>query len=93
MTDLRVDLWTRTVADPVFRDALVEDPLRALAATPEVDADPELVRRLEGMSVDERRRTVKELIVAVMHRRARDQWGDRFWSPDMDLDPPGADPY
>lgn len=50
MTDLRVDLWTRTVADPVFRDALVEDPLRALAATPEVDADPELVRRLEGMS-------------------------------------------
>lgn len=91
MSDVHVDLWTRAVADPVFRDALIEDPLRALANEPQVRAEPAVVRRLEGMSTDERRGLVRELITSVMRRRARDQWGDRFWSPDLDLDPPQAD--
>lgn len=75
-------IWTRAVADPAFRQALIDDPLRALAAAPDLAAPAADVRRLEAMSRDERADLMRELIVAVARQRARDQWGDRFWSPD-----------
>lgn len=84
----RPSLWARAIADGAFRDALIADPLRALAETPEVEASAEQVRRLEGMSPAEREDLVREILREAMARRARQQWGDRFWSPDMDLEPP-----
>lgn len=82
-------LWARAVADEAFRDALIADPLRALAATPGVTASPDQVRQLDAMEAGERELLVREVLREAMARRARQQWGDRFWSPDMDLDPPG----
>ena len=60
--DGAVPLWTRTVADAAFRDALIEDPLRALAAARDVVASPDQVRRLEDLGREGRR----ELIIAVV---------------------------
>lgn len=57
-----VPLWTRTVADAAFRDALIEDPLRALAAVGDVIASPDQVRQLEDLGREGRR----ELIAAVV---------------------------
>lgn len=57
-----VPLWTRTVADAAFRDALIEDPLRALAAARDVVASPDQVRRLEDLGREGR----LELITAVV---------------------------
>jgi hypothetical protein len=36
-------IWVRAVADPAFRDALIADPLRALAEAGDVVASPEQV--------------------------------------------------
>ena len=47
-------IWTRAVADLAFRDALIEDPLRALAEAGDVRASPEQVQQLEEMDRDER---------------------------------------
>lgn len=57
-----VPLWTRTVADAAFRDALIEDPLRALAAAGDVVASPEQVRRLEDMGREGRRELITALV-------------------------------
>ncbi len=86
----RPSVWARAIADGAFRDALIADPLRALAAAPDVEVSPEQARRLEEMTAAEREELVRELVREAMTRRARQQWGDRFWSPDMDLDPPGG---
>ena len=56
-----IPLWTRAVADPVFRDALIEDPLRALADAGDVTASPGQVGQLEELDLEERR----ELIMGV----------------------------
>ena len=85
----RPSLWARAVADGAFRDALIDDPLRALAGAPEVAASPEQVRRLEEMTRSEREELLREILREAMARRARQQWGDRFWSPDLGMDPPG----
>ncbi|MCU0307361.1 MAG: Os1348 family NHLP clan protein [Thermoleophilia bacterium] len=82
-----VSVWTRAVADPAFRDRLIEDPLRALAGAEGVHATPEEARRLEGMDRAERTALIAELVRRVTAQRARDQWGDRFWSPDVDTGP------
>lgn len=87
-TGRRPSLWARAIADGAFRDALIADPLRALADAPEVEASPEQVRRLEDMTPAEREELLREILREAMLRRARQQWGDRFWSPDMDLEPP-----
>jgi hypothetical protein len=52
---MTVPLWTRAVADPAFRDALIDDPLRALADAGDVTASPEQVSQLEELERDERR--------------------------------------
>ncbi len=83
-------LWARAVADETFRDALIADPLRALAGAPGVSAPPEQIRQLEGMTAEEREELLREILREAMARRARQQWGDQFWSPDIDLDPPGG---
>lgn len=87
-----VTVWTRAVADPAFRDALVEDPLRALAGADGVHATPEEARRLEAMGREDREALVRELVRRVTAQRARDQWGDRFWSPDVDNGHEGLSP-
>ena len=85
-------VWARAVADPAFREALVADPLRALAqARGTVAISPEQIRQLETMTAAERADLVREIVREVAVRRARQQWGDRFWSPDHDdLPPPGT---
>lgn len=79
-------LWNRAVSDREFCEALIRDPLRALADTPGVTATPDQVRRLEEMTVADRERTVRELVREVTVRRAREQWGDRVWSPEDDAE-------
>lgn len=58
MPDVTVPLWTRAVADPRFRDALIDDPLRALADAGNVTASPDQVSQLEDLDVEERRELV-----------------------------------
>ncbi|MFN8110252.1 MAG: hypothetical protein U0Y82_10495 [Thermoleophilia bacterium] len=86
MEPTRIPLWARAIADGAFREALIADPLRALAEAPGVAATPDQIRELEGMAAPERETLVREVLREAMARRARQQWGDRCWSPDMDLD-------
>ena len=53
-----IPIWTRAVADPAFRDALIDDPLRALADAGDVNASPEQVAQLEEMDPEDRREMV-----------------------------------
>jgi len=55
---MAIPLWTRAVADPVFRDALIDDPLRALADVGDVTASPEQVTQLEDLDLEGRRELV-----------------------------------
>ena len=55
---MAIPLWTRAVADPVFRDALIDDPLRALADAGDVEASPDQVTQLEDLDLEERRELV-----------------------------------
>lgn len=57
----RPTIWTRMVADERFREALIDDPLRALADFPDVAVSSEQVRRLEDMTRDERDELITEL--------------------------------
>ena len=57
-----VPIWTRTVADPEFREALIDDPLRALADAGNVGASAEQVRQLEDMDRDERAEFVRNVV-------------------------------
>lgn len=50
----RPGFWVRVIADERFRDAVIDDPLRALAETPDVDVSAEQVRQLEAMTREER---------------------------------------
>jgi hypothetical protein len=84
----RPSVWARAIADGAFRDALIADPLRALASAPEVEVSAGQVRALEAMTPAEREELVRELLREAMARRARQQWGDRFWSPDAGEEPP-----
>ena len=83
-------IWARAIADEAFRDALIADPLRALAGTPGVKAPPEEIRKLEEMTEDERRELLREILEEAMRRRVHQMWGDRFWTPDDPRPPPGA---
>lgn len=62
MPDPAPSIWVRVVADDRFRAALIDDPLRALAAAGPVAVSPEQVRQLEQMGVDERRELVTDLV-------------------------------
>ena len=70
-----IPIWTRAVADPAFRDALIEDPLRALAAAGDVVASAEQVRQLEEMDPDERRETVLGVVREVHMRGGQARFG------------------
>lgn len=82
-------IWARAIADESFRDALIADPLRALATTPEVAATADEVRRLEEMTEDGRHEVLRELMLEAMRRRVHQMWGERFWTPD-DPRPPAS---
>lgn len=62
-------VWVRAVADPAFREELVADPLRAMAAHPEVSASGEQIRRLESLGASERRKVVDDLVREIYRRR------------------------
>jgi hypothetical protein len=68
-------IWTRAVADTAFRDALIEDPLRALAQAGDVRASAEQVRRLEEMDRDERAELVTEVVRQVHARGFQARFG------------------
>ncbi len=54
--------WVRVVADGRFREAVLEDPLRALASTPDIEVSSEQVRQLEELSAQERRALVTDVV-------------------------------
>lgn len=70
-----VPLWTRAVADPLFRDALIEDPLRALAEAGDVVASPEQVRQLEEMGPGERAELVTGVVREIHWRGGQARFG------------------
>lgn len=71
-----IPIWTRAVADPVFREALIADPLRALADAGDVSASPQQVAQLEEMDADERRDMVLGVVREVHMRGGRARFGD-----------------
>jgi len=68
-------IWTRAVADLAFRDALIEDPLRALAEVGDVRASAEQVRQLEEMDRDERAELVAGIVREVHSRGFQARFG------------------
>jgi hypothetical protein len=52
-------IWVRVVADPQFREALIADPLRALAEAGNVHASTDQVRQLEELDPDARAELVR----------------------------------
>ena len=70
-------LWVRTVADPLFRENLISDPLATMAAHPEVSAPPGLVRQIDTMTTDERREMITEVVREVYRMRGPTSGKDR----------------
>jgi len=70
-----VPIWVRAVADPRFREALIEDPLRALAGEPGVEASAEQVRQLEQMDPAERAEFVRGVVREVHMRGGQARFG------------------
>jgi F0F1-type ATP synthase delta subunit len=67
-------LWARAIADHAFREALIDDPLRALATFDHVSATPEQIRQLEDLSSQDRR----EVITAILRRAHIEGGAARF---------------
>lgn len=70
-----VTIWVRAVADPRFREALIADPLRALAAEPGIGVSPEQVRQLEEMDPAERADFVRGVVREVHMRGGQARFG------------------
>ena len=70
-----VPIWVRAVADPRFREALIVDPLRALAAEPAVEVSAEQVRQLEEMDGEERAEFVRGVVREVHMRGGQARFG------------------
>jgi hypothetical protein len=70
-----IPLWTRAVADPVFRDALIEDPLRALAEAGDVSASAAQVAQLEEMDRDERAELIWGVVREVHWKAGQARFG------------------
>lgn len=68
-------IWARAVADQRFREALIADPLGALAQAGDVTASAEQVRQLEEMPPDERREFVTGVVREVHWRGAVARFG------------------
>lgn len=58
----RPTLWVRVIADEAFRTALIDDPLRALAAFPDVAVSAGQIRQLEDLTCDEREALVTDVL-------------------------------
>ncbi len=71
----KIGFWTRMVADAVFRDAVLADPLRAMGDVDDVDVSAEQIRRLEEMSYDERMELVTEVVRDAYFRGALARFG------------------
>jgi hypothetical protein len=70
-----IPLWTRVVADPGFREALIDDPLRALAGAGDVAASAEQVAQLEEMDGDARGEFVRGVVREVHMRGGQARFG------------------
>lgn len=70
-----VPLWARAVADSTFRDALIADPLRALADAGDVVASVGQVQQLEEMTGDERAEFVAGVVREVHWNGALARFG------------------
>jgi hypothetical protein len=73
--DAEVPLWVRAVADPAFREALIEDPLRALAESGGVRVSAGQVRQLEEMEPGERGEFVRGVVREVHMRGGQARFG------------------
>lgn len=71
----KIAFWMRMVADQVFRDAVIEDPLRAVADTPEVDVSADQVRQLDEMEFEERREFITQVVRDAYFKGAVARWG------------------
>lgn len=93
MDGSRTEFWLRVVADERFRDAVIDDPLGAVAAAADVSATPDQVRQLEAMAPDERREFVTHVVRAAYMRGTVARWGPLddqnpgVWEPGQE-DPP-----
>jgi len=72
---VRTHIWARAVADPVFRAALIDDPLRALARARDVAASADQVRQLEEMDHEEREGFVVQVVREIHFRGAQARFG------------------
>jgi hypothetical protein len=84
-----VPLWVRAVADPAFREALIGDPLGALASAGDVRASAAQVRQLEEMDPHERAELVRGVVREVHVRGGQARFGriredGRIGGPDPD---------
>jgi len=75
MTDPTIPLWTRAVADPVFRESLIADPLRALADAGDVRASPEQIAQIEAIDADESAGLVRGVVREVHMRGGQARFG------------------
>ncbi len=83
-----VPLWARAVADPAFREALIGDPLRALAEAGDVRASADQVHQLEEMEPDERAELVMGVVREIHWRGGQARFGriasdGRIGGPDL----------
>jgi hypothetical protein len=70
-----VPLWARAVADPAFREALIGDPLRALAEARDVSASADQVRQLEELEPEERAELVMGVVREIHWRGGQARFG------------------
>jgi hypothetical protein len=83
-----VPLWARAVADPAFREALIGDPLRALAEAADVRASADQVRQLEELEPGERAELVMGVVREIHWRGGQARFGriradGRIGGPDL----------
>lgn len=71
----KMGFWTRMVADQTFREAVIADPLRALARVEDVDVSPQQVRQLEEMSLGDRRELVTVVVRDAFLKGTMARWG------------------
>ncbi|MGI9540393.1 MAG: hypothetical protein ACR2N6_09615 [Miltoncostaeaceae bacterium] len=68
--------WVRLVADERFREAVVDDPLRAMAGVEGVEVSAEQITQLDEMARDER----VEMITEVVREAHIQGWSARLGS-------------
>jgi len=71
----KTGFWTRVVADSDFRDAVIDDPLRAMGHADDVEVSAEQIRQLEEMTRDERVELVTEIVRDAYFKGALQRFG------------------